>query len=181
MQVAPRSLLTTAVYALMRFCQIKPWYDWNEWRDAVMVYERKKPEMAGRRVQGTSPASCDRSDAGPAILKTCLLRRKKDSTLDGKALITLPTKTVEVRSLEFSEEERQICTSLHGVVTRLTPRRHLRPDQVAGQVQPLPCGRHGPQELRSHPRHAPASPSDLLPPCVRRAGRRTELIEQVDR
>lgn len=45
-----------------------------------------------------------------AILRQVMLRRKKDSKLDGKALITLPPKTVELRTLEFSPEEREICT-----------------------------------------------------------------------
>lgn len=41
---------------------------------------------------------------------TFLLRRKKDSQLDGKKLIELPTKEVVLRRLEFSEEEREIYT-----------------------------------------------------------------------
>lgn len=42
-----------------------------------------------------------------AILQTCLLRRKKDSEINGKPLITLPTMTVELRVLQFSPEERR--------------------------------------------------------------------------
>jgi hypothetical protein len=43
-----------------------------------------------------------------AIFATTLLRRKKDSMLDGKRLIELPDKTVALVKLEFSEEERAI-------------------------------------------------------------------------
>jgi len=43
-----------------------------------------------------------------AIFATTLLRRKKDSMLDGKRLIELPDKTVELLKLEFSQEERAI-------------------------------------------------------------------------
>lgn len=46
----------------------------------------------------------------PAILKTCLLRRKKDSTLDGKPLVVLPPKTVTLQVLDFSPEEREVYT-----------------------------------------------------------------------
>lgn len=46
-----------------------------------------------------------------AILRRHMLRRKKDSKLDGKQLITLPEKHVEMRVLEFSPEERDICQS----------------------------------------------------------------------
>jgi hypothetical protein len=37
-----------------------------------------------------------------------MLRRKKDTTLDGKRLIELPTKHVEMEKLEFSKEELEI-------------------------------------------------------------------------
>lgn len=37
-----------------------------------------------------------------------MLRRKKDSMLDGKRLIDLPEKHVEMEKLEFSQEEREI-------------------------------------------------------------------------
>lgn len=45
------------------------------------------------------------------ILRRYMLRRKKDSELDGRKLITLPEKHVELRVLEFSPEERDICES----------------------------------------------------------------------
>ena len=42
------------------------------------------------------------------IMLTFLLRRKKDSMLDGKRLIELPEKEVKLIKLEFSKEEREI-------------------------------------------------------------------------
>lgn len=42
-----------------------------------------------------------------------MMRRKKDSQLDGKELVTLPKKTIDLRQLEFSQEERDICELLH--------------------------------------------------------------------
>ena len=42
------------------------------------------------------------------IMNTFLLRRKKDSMLDGKKLIELPEKEVKLVKLEFSKEEREI-------------------------------------------------------------------------
>jgi len=41
-------------------------------------------------------------------MHTFLLRRKKDSMLDGEKLIDLPEKEVQLIKLEFSEEERDI-------------------------------------------------------------------------
>ena len=42
------------------------------------------------------------------ILKPILLRRTKDSKLDGKPLLTLPPKTIELETLQFSPEEREV-------------------------------------------------------------------------
>lgn len=39
---------------------------------------------------------------------TFLLRRKKDTQLDGKPLIELPPKAIVLHRLEFTEEEREI-------------------------------------------------------------------------
>ncbi|GAA5965007.1 hypothetical protein JCM8115_005679 [Rhodotorula mucilaginosa] len=82
------------LYPLFRFLQLKPWYDWTRYRAHVCAYENKRPEVAGRKAQ--------------AILRSCMLRRKKDSKLDGKELITLPPKTITMHELEFSPEEREI-------------------------------------------------------------------------
>lgn len=43
-----------------------------------------------------------------AILNIFVLRRKKNSKLDGKVLIDLPTKEITLQRLEFTEEEREI-------------------------------------------------------------------------
>ena len=50
--------------------------------------------LAGARAQG--------------ILKPILLRRTKDSKLEGKPLLTLPPKLIELEMLQFSEDEREV-------------------------------------------------------------------------
>lgn len=47
-----------------------------------------------------------------SILKPILLRRTKDSKLEGKPLLTLPPKDIELVMLQFSPEERQVRSSL---------------------------------------------------------------------
>ena len=47
-----------------------------------------------------------------AIFRTCLLRRMKNTKLDGKPLIDLPEKVVELTRLIFSEEERSVYTQV---------------------------------------------------------------------
>jgi SNF2 family DNA or RNA helicase len=55
--------------------------------------------LAGARAQG--------------ILKPILLRRTKDSKLEGKPLLTLPPKTIELETLRFSDEEREVRLLAH--------------------------------------------------------------------
>lgn len=59
----------------------------------TMVQVHDAP-LAGKRAQ--------------SILTPILLRRTKDSKLDGKPLLTLPPKTVELEMLQFSPEEREV-------------------------------------------------------------------------
>ncbi|GAA5866871.1 hypothetical protein JCM3774_004583 [Rhodotorula dairenensis] len=82
------------LYPIFRFLQLKPWYDWARYRAQVCAYEKKRPDIAGKKAQ--------------AILRSCMLRRKKDSKLDGRELITLPAKIITMHELEFSPEEREI-------------------------------------------------------------------------
>ncbi|CEQ38733.1 SPOSA6832_00205 [Sporobolomyces salmonicolor] len=102
------------LYPLFRFLQLKPWYKWKDYREHVIIYEKREPDIAGRKAQ--------------AILRSCMLRRKKDSKLydalvlavsgeadpvftfrsDGKELITLPPKEIKLHQIEFSPEEREI-------------------------------------------------------------------------
>ena len=43
-----------------------------------------------------------------AIMSTFLLRRQKDTKMDGEPIISLPAKEVKLIKLEFSKEERDI-------------------------------------------------------------------------
>ncbi|KAF7800359.1 hypothetical protein EIP86_011609 [Pleurotus ostreatoroseus] len=81
-------------YAPIRFLRIRPFYDWNEFNQRVTLREKKNPGLATQRLQ--------------AIFATMLLRRKKDSMLDGKRLIELPNKQIHLVKLQFSQEEREV-------------------------------------------------------------------------
>ncbi|GAA5925394.1 hypothetical protein JCM10213_008780 [Rhodosporidiobolus nylandii] len=86
------------LYPLFRFLQLKPWYEWSHFRERITAFEKRAPNQAGKRAQ--------------AVLRTCMLRRKKDSKLDGKQLIELKKKDVHLHEIEFSEEEREIYTMI---------------------------------------------------------------------
>ena len=79
---------------MIRFLQLRPWDDWGQFNELIGRNEKRRPKLATDRLQ--------------SIFKTTLLRRNKDTVLDGKKLITLPPKTVELVKLEFCPEEREI-------------------------------------------------------------------------
>ncbi|KIK70117.1 hypothetical protein GYMLUDRAFT_255303 [Collybiopsis luxurians FD-317 M1] len=81
-------------YGIIRFLRITPWHDFQHFHPHISRLEKKNPQLAITRLQ--------------AILNTFMLRRKKDSKLDGKILIELPPKDITLQRLEFSEEEREI-------------------------------------------------------------------------
>ncbi|KAL1744579.1 SNF2 family N-terminal domain-containing protein [Schizophyllum fasciatum] len=85
-------------YGMFRFLQIRPWHDLKEYQNHIGILERKNPQVAVIRLQ--------------AIFRTCLLRRMKNTKLDGKPLIDLPEKIVELTRLVFSEEERSVYTQV---------------------------------------------------------------------
>ncbi|KAG9018867.1 hypothetical protein FRB90_008804 [Tulasnella sp. 427] len=89
---------TADAYGLIRFLQIRPWYEWKEFNKHVVLREKKNPEVATNKLQ--------------LIFRDCLIRRKKDSMLDGRKLIELPPKEYFNPELALSQEESEIYTFL---------------------------------------------------------------------
>jgi SNF2 family DNA or RNA helicase len=73
---------------------ISPQRDWSSFNSHIAKMQKKKPKLAATRAQ--------------AILKSCSIRRNKDTELHGVRLLTLPEKTVEVVELDFTAEERDM-------------------------------------------------------------------------
>jgi len=103
-------------YGLIRFLRLRPWNDWSQFNQLIGRNEKRSPKLATDRLQ--------------TIFKTTLLRRNKDTVLDGKKLITLPLKTVELVKLEFCPEEREIYN-----VVSMAPRHWPSRNQHALQVE----------------------------------------------
>ncbi|PPQ94269.1 hypothetical protein CVT25_004926 [Psilocybe cyanescens] len=82
------------IYGLLRFGRFRPWNDWNDFNEHVARVQYLDAPLAGSRAQ--------------AILKPILLRRTKDSKLEGKPLLQLPTKHIEIVKLQFTPDERQV-------------------------------------------------------------------------
>ena len=47
-----------------------------------------------------------------ALIKAILLRRNKKSTIDGKPILTLPDRVIEVQHSVFSDDERDFYRAL---------------------------------------------------------------------
>ncbi|KAF8317204.1 hypothetical protein DL93DRAFT_2077428 [Clavulina sp. PMI_390] len=86
-------------YAFFVFLHIRPWCDWTEFREKIL------PRGSSGDYKKEAARLC-------AIFKKILLRRKKDSELDGRPLIQLPKKTKIDLELIFSPEELQTYESI---------------------------------------------------------------------
>ncbi|KAI9172276.1 ATP-dependent helicase [Paramyrothecium foliicola] len=89
------------LYSLIHFLRIKPYCEWERFRNAFGV-------LFGRKGDAKSVAMSRLR----ALLKAVMLRRKKDSQLDGKPILRLPEKSEEVVYAQLSEEERDFYDQL---------------------------------------------------------------------
>ncbi|KAJ3298624.1 hypothetical protein HDU76_006440, partial [Blyttiomyces sp. JEL0837] len=87
------------LYSLLNFLDIEPYCDWVRFRDDI-----EKPFKQGRHKKVLKRVQ--------ALLKAVCLRRTKTSELDGKPIIVLPPKAVDMVEVDFTPEEREFYTSL---------------------------------------------------------------------
>ncbi|WVQ98513.1 hypothetical protein IAU59_005639 [Kwoniella sp. CBS 9459] len=86
------------LYPLLHFLCISPSRSWEHFRDHISKVQKRRPKLAMKRAQ--------------AIIRSCCIRRNKESELNGKKLLELPPKETEVVTLAFTDEERQIYTAI---------------------------------------------------------------------
>ncbi|KAG0307937.1 hypothetical protein BGZ98_009395 [Dissophora globulifera] len=88
------------LFSLIRFLGIKPYCDWDEFRDKISSPMKKTLQYgpAMQRVQ--------------ALLKAVCLRRTKTSQVDGKPILQLPQRNVEKVETPFSVDERSFYIAL---------------------------------------------------------------------
>lgn len=88
------------LFSLIRFLHIKPYCDWDEFRDKISTPMKKTRGygVAMQRVQ--------------ALLKAICLRRTKTSLVDGKPILELPDRNVERVETPFSVDERAFYEAL---------------------------------------------------------------------
>jgi SNF2 family DNA or RNA helicase len=80
----------------------------------VIRYQTDHLYVAQAKIQGQDALLA--SARAQEILKPILLRRTKQSKLEGKPLLSLPPKSIELEMLKFSSDEREVhllCYSSH--------------------------------------------------------------------
>ncbi|KAJ3569137.1 hypothetical protein NP233_g5248 [Leucocoprinus birnbaumii] len=82
------------LYGLLRFGRFRPWNDWDSFNAHVAKVQLDDAPLAGIRAQ--------------AILKPLMLRRTKDSDIEGVPILQLPPKNIELVKLQFSPDEKAI-------------------------------------------------------------------------
>jgi len=108
------------LYSLIHFLRIKPY---NE-------YQRFQSEF-GMLTKGTS-GKRDTDNAMrklQTVLKAILLRRTKQSQIDGKPIITLPPKSTEIQHVVFSDDELEFYKALESK-TQIQFNKYLRQGTV---------------------------------------------------
>ncbi|KAF8093347.1 hypothetical protein N665_0384s0033 [Sinapis alba] len=86
------------LYSYFRFLKYDPYSSYICFCNSIKNPVAKTPVRGYQKLQ--------------AILKTVMLRRTKGSFIDGKPIISLPPKSIELRKVDFTEEERDFYSNL---------------------------------------------------------------------
>ncbi|KAI9385263.1 hypothetical protein POPTR_011G046400v4 [Populus trichocarpa] len=86
------------LYSYFRFLRYDPYAGYKLFCSAIKVPIQKNEQKGYKKLQ--------------AVLKTVMLRRTKGTLLDGEPIINLPPRVVELKKVDFTEEEREFYTRL---------------------------------------------------------------------
>ncbi|KAK1375281.1 putative SWI/SNF-related matrix-associated actin-dependent regulator of chromatin subfamily A member 3-like 2 [Heracleum sosnowskyi] len=86
------------LYSYFRFLKYDPYAVFKYFCSKIKVPIQKSPADGYRKLQ--------------AVLKTIMLRRTKGTFLDGEPIINLPPKTIVLKKVDFTMEERDFYTTL---------------------------------------------------------------------
>lgn len=109
------------LYPLIRFLKIKPYSSYKKFQDDFGVLTAK------RRSYKTNPTKA--MSALRVLLKAIMLRRMKNSEINGKPILTLPPKTETIHNCVFSPEEQSFYKTLESK-SRITFNKYLRAGTV---------------------------------------------------
>lgn len=86
------------LYSYFRFLRHDLYSSYKTFCEAIKIPISRDPNMGYKKLQ--------------AVLKTLLLRRTKETLLDGQPIISLPPKFIKMKTVNFSTEERTFYTQL---------------------------------------------------------------------
>ncbi|XP_019440268.1 PREDICTED: helicase-like transcription factor CHR28 isoform X4 [Lupinus angustifolius] len=86
------------LYSYFRFLRYEPYAVYTSFCSTIKIPISRSPSKGYRKLQ--------------AVLKTIMLRRTKGTLLDGEPIISLPPKSVELKKVVFSQEERNFYSRL---------------------------------------------------------------------
>ncbi|CAH9081361.1 unnamed protein product [Cuscuta epithymum] len=86
------------LYSYFRFLRFDPYSSYKIFCSSLKVPIQKHPSSGYRKLQ--------------AVLKTIMLRRTKSTQIDGEPIINLPPKRIELKRVEFTDEERDFYCKL---------------------------------------------------------------------
>ncbi|PSS24665.1 Helicase-like transcription factor [Actinidia chinensis var. chinensis] len=86
------------LYSYFRFLKYDPYAVYKSFCSRIKFPINRNPTKGYRKLQ--------------AVLKTIMLRRTKGTLLDGEPIINLPPKSVELKKVEFTKEERDFYCRL---------------------------------------------------------------------
>ncbi|KAK8629406.1 hypothetical protein V6N13_078248 [Hibiscus sabdariffa] len=86
------------LYSYFRFLRYDPYAAYKSFCSSIKIPITRNPAKGYSKLQ--------------AILQTIMLRRTKGTLLDGKPIINLPPKVIELKKVEFTKEERDFYTKL---------------------------------------------------------------------
>ncbi|CAL4973716.1 unnamed protein product [Urochloa decumbens] len=86
------------LYSYFRFLRYDPYAVYKQFCTLIKIPISRNPTNGYKKLQ--------------VVLKTVMLRRTKATMLDGKPIISLPPKTVSLKTVDFSGEERNFYNNL---------------------------------------------------------------------
>ncbi|XP_050234352.1 helicase-like transcription factor CHR28 isoform X2 [Mercurialis annua] len=104
------------LYSYFRFLRYDPYAIYNSFCSTIKIPIQKSPTKGFKKLQ--------------AVLKTIMLRRTKGTRIDGEPIINLPPKVVELKKVDFTDEERDFYTQLES-----DSRAQFREYAAAGTVK----------------------------------------------
>nr|CAB3478501.1 unnamed protein product [Digitaria exilis] len=86
------------LYSYFRFLRYDPYAVYKQFCSLIKIPISRNPTNGYKKLQ--------------VVLKTVMLRRTKATMLDGKPIISLPPKTVSLKTVDFTSEERNFYNTL---------------------------------------------------------------------